>query len=58
MRDKRTVQSSTFEAYGEHDMGGELKAMSEWLDHHPQLLDPVMADIGHRGAGEGVSAWL
>ena len=53
MREKRTVQSSIFEAYGEHDIGRELKAMSEWLDRHPQLLDPVMADIGNRGTGEG-----
>jgi len=53
MRDKRTVQSSLFEAYAEHDIGQELKAMSQWLDRHPQLLEPVMSDIGHRGAGEG-----
>ena len=45
MREKRTVQSSIFEAYGEHDVGRELKAMSEWLDSHPQLLDAVMGEI-------------
>ena len=53
MRDKRTVQCSIFEAYAEHDIGEELKAMSQWLDRHPDLLDAVMADVGHRGDGEG-----
>lgn len=53
MREKRTVQSSIFEAYAEHDIGQELAAMSDWLFCHPELLDPVMADIGNRGAGAG-----
>ena len=32
MREKRTVQRSIFEAYAEHEIGRELKAMSDWLD--------------------------
>ena len=52
MREKHTVQSSIFELYADHDFGRELQAMSEWLDGHPVLLNPVMADIGNRGAGQ------
>lgn len=38
MREKRTVQASIFEAYAEHEIGRELKAMSDWLDQHLDLL--------------------
>jgi IS5 family transposase len=48
MREKRTVQSSIFEAYAEHEIGRELKAMSDWLDQHPDLLDWVAADVKQR----------
>jgi IS5 family transposase len=41
MREKRTVQSSIFEQYAEHEIGRELKAMSDWLDTHLNLLDWV-----------------
>lgn len=45
MREKRTVQSSIFELYVEHEIGRELKAVSDWLDEHPEILDWVEADI-------------
>ena len=45
MREKRTVQSSIFERYAEHEIGSELEAMSGWLDEHPELLDWVAADL-------------
>ena len=48
MREKRTVQSSLFEHYAEHEIGHELKAMSDWLDAHPDLLDWVEADVRNR----------
>lgn len=48
MREKRTVQCSIFEAYAEHEVGRELKAMSDWLDHHLDLLDWVAADVKQR----------
>ena len=48
MREKRTVQSSIFEGYAEHEIGHELKAMSEWLDRHTDLLDWVAADVKQR----------
>ena len=52
MREKRTVQSSIFEQYAEHEIGLELKAMSEWLDDHMDLLDWVAADIKQRNVEE------
>ncbi len=45
MRVKRTVQSSIFEYYTEHEIGFELKAISDWLDGHIELLDWVAADL-------------
>jgi IS5 family transposase len=45
MREKRTIQSSIFEQYAEHEIGRELQAMSAWLDHHPELLVWVDADL-------------
>lgn len=52
MREKRTVQASIFEAYAEHEIGQELKAMSDWLDEHTDLLDWVAADIKQRNVEE------
>ena len=48
MREKRTAQRSLFELYAEHEIGQELKAMSEWLDGHTDLLDWVAADVNSR----------
>ena len=48
MREKRTVQCSIFETYAEHEIGRELKAMSDWLDRHFDLLDWVAADVKQR----------
>jgi transposase, IS5 family len=45
MRENHTVQRSIFEHYAEHEIGRELKAMSDWLDQHMDLLDRVAADI-------------
>ena len=52
MREKRTVQSSIFETYAEHEIGRELKAVSDWLDQHLDLLDWVAADIKQRNVEE------
>ena len=32
MRQKRTVQATTFEVFSDHEVGRELQTMSEWLD--------------------------
>ena len=52
MREKRTVQRSIFEAYAEHEIGRELKAMSDWLDQNLDLLDWVAADVKQRNVEE------
>ena len=38
MREKCTVQNSTFKQYAEHEIGLELKAMSDWLDGNLDLM--------------------
>ena len=45
MREKRTVQSSLFDIFAEHEIGRELKAMSAWLDNHPEVLAWVERDL-------------
>jgi IS5 family transposase len=45
MRAKRTHQVSIYEIFSEHEIGQELKAISDWLDSHLEVLDWVLADI-------------
>ena len=45
MREKHTVQRSIFDQYVEHDIGQKLKAMSDWLEQHTEVLDWAAADI-------------
>ena len=45
MRQKCTVQGSIFDLYAEHEIGRELKAMSDWLDEHPEILDWIAPDL-------------
>ena len=52
MREKRTIQTSIFESYPEHEIGDELKAMSMWLDEHLDLLEWVAADVKTRNTEE------
>ena len=52
MREKRTIQGSIFEHYAEHEIGQELKAMSDWLDQNIDLLDWVAADVKQRNVEE------
>ena len=49
MRERRTVQRSIFDQFVEHEIGQELKAISEWLDDHRQVLDWVEADLPRTG---------
>ena len=47
MRQHRIVQATIFENFAQHDIGRELKAMSELLDQHrDKLLSLVMKDLG------------
>ena len=45
MRQVRTVQASLFDGFAGHEIGRELKAMSEWLDRHRELLEVVTGDL-------------
>ncbi|MDE3823676.1 ISNCY family transposase [Sinorhizobium meliloti] len=60
MRQERTVQASIFDLFAEHEIGRELKAMSEWLDEHGDLLGLVARDLRRHGlrqtGGEGLPA--
>ena len=41
MRQERTVQASIFDLFATHEIGHELKAMSQWLNEHRDLLGLV-----------------
>ena len=54
MRQERTVQASLFDLFAGHEIGRELKAISQWLDGHPALVELVAADLcrhGHKETG-------
>jgi transposase, IS5 family len=52
MRQERTVQASIFDVFAGHEIGRELKVMSEWLDAHRGLLGLVAADLRRQGVKE------
>ena len=52
MRQERTVQASIFDVFAGHEIGRELKAMSDWLDEHRALLGLVAADLRRDGVKE------
>ena len=39
MRQERIIQASLFDVFAEHEIGRELKAMSQWLDEHRREKD-------------------
>ena len=43
MRQERTIQATIFEVFAQHEIGCELKAMSQWLDGQRQLTSLVCA---------------
>ena len=45
MRQERTVQASIFDVFARHEIGRELKAISQWLDEHAELVELVAADL-------------
>ncbi len=49
MRQERTVQASIFDVFATHEIGHELKAMSQWLDEHRDLLGLVARDLCRHG---------
>ena len=52
MRQERIIQASLFEVFAEHEIGRELKAMSQWLDEHRGLLGLVAGDLRRHGIQE------
>ncbi|MDK1390154.1 transposase, partial [Sinorhizobium sp. 8-89] len=52
MRRERTVQASIFDLFAEHEIGRELKVMSQWLDEHGDLLGLVTRDLCRHGLKE------
>ncbi|CAK09640.1 MULTISPECIES: ISNCY-like element ISRle10 family transposase [Rhizobium] len=52
MRQERTVQTSVFDLFAEHEIGRELRAMSQWLDEHGDLLGLVTRDLRRHGLKE------
>jgi transposase, IS5 family len=52
MRHERTVQASIFDVFAGHEIGRELKAMSDGLDAHGAPLSLVAADLRREGVKE------
>jgi transposase, IS5 family len=50
MRITRNAQASIFENYSEHPFGLRLKALSDILDKHPEILSLVEADLINKSA--------
>ena len=58
MRQERTVQASIFDLFAEHEIGRELKAMSDWLDEHVGVCSLVTRDLRRHGIKETVREGL
>src|SRR5258708_32878212 len=52
MRQNRTDQDSIFDLFADHEIGRELKAMSQWLDEHRELVGPAAEDLRRHGVKE------
>src|ERR1700674_3707403 len=52
MRQERIIQASLFDVFAEHEIGRELKAISQWLDEHRSLLSLVIGDLRRHGIQE------
>jgi IS5 family transposase len=52
MRQERTIQAAIFEVFAQHEIGCELKAMSQWLDGQRQLTSLVPGDLRRQGVRE------
>ena len=52
MRQERTIRATIFEVFAQHEIGCELKAMSQWLDGQPALVRLVAGDLRRQGVRE------
>jgi len=50
MRQERTVQATIFEVFAGHQIGCELKALSDWLDGKRVPVEPGCQRSAARGA--------
>ena len=48
MRETRNAQPSLFDFYSEHEKGRQLKALSDVLDQHPDVLTLIEQDFSQR----------
>ena len=49
MRQERTIQATIFEVFAGHQIGCELKTISQWLDRQHALVSLVAGDLRRRG---------
>jgi hypothetical protein len=56
MRQERTVQATIFEVFAGHEIGCELKAISQWLDRQRGLVGLVAGDLRRHGLRETAAA--
>ena len=49
MRQERIVQATIFEVFAPHEIGCELKAISQWLDGQRALVSLVAGDLRRQG---------
>src|SRR3954468_4902628 len=49
MRQERTIQATIFEVFAGHEIGCELKTISQWLDRQHALGSLVAGDLCRRG---------
>ena len=52
MRQERIIQATIFEVFAEHEIGRELKAISQWLDGHRGVLGLAASDLRRHGIQE------
>ena len=52
MRQERTVQATIFEIFAGHEIGCELKAISQWLDRQGAQVSLVACDLRRHGLRE------
>jgi transposase, IS5 family len=51
-RQERTAQATIFEVFAGHEIGCELKAISQWLDRQRALMGLVAGDLRRDGLRE------
>src|SRR6185312_14840511 len=52
MRQERTIQATIFEGFAGHEIGCELKTISQWLDRQRMLASLVAGDLRRHGLRE------